>query len=240
MFNDVLMDVPSHRRRSSDLEMLSFVTFCSVRRAWSYAQRLQDLWVLYETDSMRRGYFVEFGAADGVLHSNSALLERNFEWTGVLAEPNPAQEPALRRNRTARVDMRCVWDTTGDVLELLLPDDPQLATIQALQVDDAHQAARRAATTSVPASTVTLCDLLDDSHAPSRIDYMSVDTEGSELRILSHFDFRSRDIALISIEHNNRADEAMLDELMQANGYERRFAEISAFDAWYRRRGFTP
>ena len=53
----------------------------------SRAQLKQDIFVLLETGFKRDGYFVEFGATNGVDLSNSWLLEKAFGWTGILAEP---------------------------------------------------------------------------------------------------------------------------------------------------------
>src|SRR5438067_8329481 len=39
----------------------------------SHAQVRQDLWVLHETRRKTRGYFVEFGATDGINVSNTYL-----------------------------------------------------------------------------------------------------------------------------------------------------------------------
>ena len=84
--------------------------------------------------------------------------------------------------------------------------------------------------------TVSLADLLQEHDAPMLIDYLSVDTEGSEYEILSAFPFGSRTIRLVYIEHNNQPIERELDRLMAAHGYERRFPELSGWDAWYRLR----
>jgi hypothetical protein len=65
---------------------------------------------------------------------------------------------------------------------------------------------------------------------------MSVDTEGSEYEILTAFPFGSRTIRLLSVEHNHRPIERDLDRLMATHGYERRFPELSDWDAWYRLR----
>ena len=40
-------------------------------------------------DSMRDGFFVEAGAADGQTLSNTLFLEMERNWTGLLVEPNP-------------------------------------------------------------------------------------------------------------------------------------------------------
>lgn len=104
-------------------EELRFLAFCGSMRHLAHGQILQDLWVLYELDLKSRGYFVEFGAYDGTSHSNSKLLEEQFAWTGLLVEPNPDMAAALRSGRSAIVDPRCVWDATGETVELLVTDD---------------------------------------------------------------------------------------------------------------------
>jgi len=46
----------------------------------------QDQWVLKTLRGKERGTFLEIGAYDGVLHSNTLCLERDFGWTGWLIE----------------------------------------------------------------------------------------------------------------------------------------------------------
>lgn len=47
------------------------------------AQHLQDLFVLSELDYKTDGFFVEFGATDGLSISNTWLLEKYFNWKGI-------------------------------------------------------------------------------------------------------------------------------------------------------------
>lgn len=51
------------------------------------SQLSQDLFVLSVLDFKKDGYFVEFGAYDGLSGSNSYALEM-IGWSGVLAEPS--------------------------------------------------------------------------------------------------------------------------------------------------------
>ena len=41
-------------------------------------------------DPQQAGYFVELGANDGLMQSNTWFLEKRFGWRGVLIEPQPA------------------------------------------------------------------------------------------------------------------------------------------------------
>lgn len=235
LFREVVSGVGISSGRGRN-DALDFLVFCQTNRAQANGQLLQDLWVLYETGTQKGGYFIEFGAVDGLAHSNTLLLERQFGWTGILAEPNQDMAPALHANRTAQIDMRCVWSVSGETVQLLVTDDPKFATVDDRASEDMHSSVRRESNRRLSVETVSLTDLLDRHNAPTVIDYLSVDTEGTELEILTGFDWARRDIRLVSVEHNHRPDEATLDLLMCSKGYERRFSNFSNFDAWYRKK----
>ncbi|MFO1183639.1 MAG: FkbM family methyltransferase [Bauldia sp.] len=213
----------------------SFLRFCLDNVGETHAQILQDLWVLFECGSARDGYFVEFGATDGKSLSNTYLLEKSFGWRGLLAEPNPLWHAALRQNRSAAISDLCVSATGGENVEFLVPAKPELSTLASSAPDERHPKFRKKAK-SIQVNTVTLIDLLRGFKAPTTIDYMSIDTEGSELSILGAFDFGRYDVKLFSVEHNHTNAEREIDLLMERNGYQRRFRNLSAWDAWYRKR----
>jgi len=198
------------------------------------AQVGQDLFVLIATSFKRDGFFVEFGAGDGVNLSNSFLLERSFGWKGILAEPAKGWHPALRQNRDCAVDTRCVWATTGQNLEFAEAAEPEYSTVRNMaELEDGHEALRAGATTYEVAS-VSLNDLLDEHSAPGCVDYLSIDTEGSEYEILRAFDFTSREIRVITVEHNyDRTRRSSIHELLTGHGYRRVLEDMSVWDDWY-------
>jgi Methyltransferase FkbM domain len=102
--------------------------------------------------------------------------------------------------------------------------------------NDSHAEARREHEV-IEVETVSLNDLLECHDAPRDIDYISIDTEGSELEILKQFDFSRWDVTLFSVEHNATGQMQELDQLMHQQGYERRYAGYSLIDAWYRKAG---
>jgi len=220
-------------QRIEPIREVRFLAYLFAERHRSRAQIMQDLWVCFELGNQRNGFFVEFGATDGRTNSNTAVLEAEYGWRGILAEPNPAWHPALGDNRSAAMDPRCVAAHSGETVDFLVVEDPELSTIAAYATQD-HFATLRSRAPKIAVQTVALNDLLADHDAPPVIDYISIDTEGSELDILTTFDFDRWRVRLFSIEHNNTERESQLDTLMAQHGYRRVFAEFSQWDAWYR------
>jgi FkbM family methyltransferase len=198
----------------------------------SNAQLFQDLLALFLFQEKEGGYFVEFGAANGELLSNTLLLEKQFGWTGILAEPARGYHQDLRRNRSSAIDFRCVYAETGVQLEFIEADEKELSSLKSFHANDHHHE-KRLHGTQYQVETVSLADLLQKHDAPTYIDFISIDTEGSELSILGSFDFSRFKFGLICIEHNYTALRADIYSLLRQNGYVRIFSEISGFDDWY-------
>ena len=216
-------------------ELFQFIGYCLTNAYQSQSQNYQDVWALWETrNNYTMKYFVEFGATDGKISSNSYLLEKNYGWSGILAEPNPFWHENLHKNRSCSIDERCVFSETGQTLEFLMADIADLSTIKGFGTDDEFKSEREKSK-SINVETVSLLDLLDAYNAPNVIDYMSVDTEGSEYGILNAFFMQSNgkyDVKALTVEHNYTMRDK-LHELMVANGYKRKFMEISRWDDFY-------
>jgi hypothetical protein len=65
------------------------------------------------------------------------------------------------------------------------------------------------------------------------MDYLSIDTEGSEYDILSSFNFDKYKFRVITSEHNFTQNREKIYTLLKKQGYERKFEDISEFDDWY-------
>jgi len=216
-----------------------FTNFCAINAASSQAQLFQDLLVIFLLQGKRDGFFVEFGATNGQDLSNTYALEAHFGWKGLLAEPAKCWHAALKANRRASIDTRCVWKQTGARLEFKETEIAEFSTLNDLVEKDSHKGARvKGATYSV--ETISLNDLLKQHGAPREIDYLSVDTEGSELAILQAFDFADYDIKIVTVEHNfvepNRQE---LLRLLSEKGFVRVFEPLSKFDDWYVKRALV-
>lgn len=213
-------------------EAAKFFEFSSNHLLRSHAQLLQDLFVLFELKNKRGGFFVDFGATDGVHINNTFMLERDFGWTGILAEPGRQWHERLRKNRNSRISTDCVWRKTGEILSFNDAEDGELSGIEELFASDGHEDKRKNGN-RYPVKTISLTDLLISFDAPRVVDYMSVDTEGSEYEILSAFDSNRYDIRIITVEHNYTPNRAKIHDLLERFGYHRKFQQLSQWDDWY-------
>ena len=200
-------------------------------RRLSPSQLGQDLWVLEKTNYKKNGFYVEFGATDGVLLSNTYLLEKQFGWTGICAEPNPIFFEKLKKNRNCTVAESCIAGETGKTVEFIFADE--YGGISQYASDDKHADKRMAFSSAgqkALLTTISLDDFLIKLSAPKEIDYLSMDTEGNEYEILSNFRIDEWDIKLITVEHNftNRREDIF--NFLTAHGYKR---IEQKFDDWY-------
>jgi FkbM family methyltransferase len=198
----------------------------------SKSQLRQDLFVLSELDFKTNGFFVEFGATNGVTLSNTHLLETRFGWTGILAEPARGWHDDLKRNRSAQLETKCVWRDSHSTLIFNEVQERELSTIDSFSSSDTHARQRNQGCT-YEVKTISLLDLLDNHKAPPRIDYLSIDTEGSEYEILSIFDFDKYQFQIITCEHNFETKREQIHSLLTGKGYIRKYETLSKFDDWY-------
>ena len=200
-------------------------------RELSTSQLGQDLWVLEKTNYKKKGFFVEFGATDGVLLSNTYLLEKEFNWTGLCAEPNPTFFEKLKHNRKCITDNACIYSTTGEKLSFVLANE--FGGLENEAISGKHKdkvQAYKSDQQSIIVETITLDDFLKAHNAPKKIDYISIDTEGSEYEILSSFPFSKWDVRLFTIEHNFEPQREKINKLLTDNGY--KLFECQ-WDDWY-------
>ena len=216
-------------------EELEFVGNCLSNANDTRAQCYQDVFVLYKTKYKKGGYFVEFGATDGKNISNTYLLEKRYGWKGILAEPNPFWHEELFKNRICNISKECVYSETGKEIEFIASDTPDISGIKEFGSKDEHTTNRnKGQIILVP--TISLVDLLDKYNAPSEIDYLSIDTEGSEYHILEAF-FKNPSkytIQNITAEHNYISqDRDNIFNLLSQYGYKRKFTDFSRWDDFY-------
>ena len=131
--------------------------------------------------SRRPRYYVDVAASTPACNSNSWALEQRG-WNGLCIEANPGDASKLRRHR------RC------HVAEAAIDSEPRNATFLLLggyggllgeEMDNTHTNLRGKEEETATMITRRLVDVLTEYRAPAIIDYLSLDVEGAESRVLS-------------------------------------------------------
>ena len=125
-----------------------------------------------------------------------------------------------------------MWEKSGVELEFNETKIGELSTLEMFSDSDIHSDARISGKRYL-VQTISLIDLLEKYDAPEFIDYLSVDTEGSEYEILKDFNFNKFTFGFISCEHNYTPSQERVNQLLISQGYTRVFEEFSLFDGWY-------
>lgn len=193
----------------------------------SYSQIGQDISVIKYYNNKKNGYYVDVGAYDGVQFSNTYLLEKNYNWKGICVEPSPVTFPKLKECRKNSICInKAAYSKTGEILDFSIDD--MLSGIT--DCVDRHMIAKNGQKTKV--ETIRLDELLKQCNAPNFIEYLSLDTEGSELEILKSIDFDNYKFGIIHVEHNNvEPRRSQMRELLISKGY--KYNRQNQFDDEY-------
>jgi len=204
----------------------------------------QDLFALFCLFDVQDGYFVEFGAFDGEMFSNSYLFE-NLGWRGLLIEPVRDAFLSCTKKRKAEVVHGAVDPEFSDapgVIEIIEAGLQSATTVQASSdrsqasvLEHIDEAKRSQAKTSGRSEFTRLLNLQERRRdRASRVDFMSIDVEGDEAAIVERFDFKKFGVKVVCVEHNWRlGDLARMDGAMRKAGFVKVLPEYSSRDAWF-------
>ncbi len=219
---------------SPERESHPVVSFVLENFSKSFSQLQQDLVALWVKEKIlgkeSQGYFVEIGATNGIHLSNTFMLEKFHGWSGLLCEPSINYYSELTRNRNVSTDNRCVFSTTGEILEFIDRDVGEHSSLRGFSRNgELDQGEKERARYQV--ESVTLSDLLSAHDAPNQIHFLSIDTEGSEYEILKNFDFKERLFVFICVELAFNSE--LIEGVLLSNGYLRILSEYSGWDGWF-------
>lgn len=190
-----------------------------------FSQYGQDIFVNeYFFKNKEGGVFIDIGASDGITLSNTYFFEKYLNWTGICFEPRPDKFAELCKNRTCHCVKGCIAEKpgtqqflflkgyTGDLSGLTESYTPQ--HVQRIK-DEMNAQGGSCELISVPC--YRLMEVVKEQGI-THVDYLSIDTEGSEYQILSSIDFGELIIEIIDVE-NNYGD-TRIAALLESRGYE--------------------
>lgn len=166
--------------------------------------------LLIDMMNIKNGTFIEVGAYDGLLFSNTKLMEECYGWTGVMIEPSEEQFVKLVANRPNSKCFQCALgafqedgtygegDFDGGLMSSLNGRSGRPIKVQVL--------------------IRSLQSILDECGL-NHVNFFSLDTEGYELNILRGIDFDKTTFDYMLIEiYTHQYDDIV--RFLDCKGYE--------------------
>ena len=163
----------------------------------------------------RNGFYVELGANDGALASNSYYFELKKGWTGVLIEPSPNLYLSCIKRRGAKNKVFCnacvPFGYQDQYVDMRYSDSMTISNNLNLDIGSKQEFIELGNKHLLPgeqtfefgAKAATLNSLLIESKAPTLIDFLALDVEGAELPVLQGIDFNRFKFKYILVECRN-------------------------------------
>jgi FkbM family methyltransferase len=199
------------------------------------AATARKYWGLHDLDhqiekylNFDSGYFVELGANDGKLASNTFYYEKSRNWRGILIEPAPNLFLLCRERRSAENHIVCAacvsFDYKDEFVKIIYSNSMSVSLNVETDIGDPAAHAELGRQFLRPNETVfafgaiarTLNSILQEGAAPARIDFLSLDVEGSEIEVLKGVDHEAFRFRYMLIECR---DIARLSEYLGALRY---------------------
>jgi FkbM family methyltransferase len=200
-----------------------------------YAQEKQELIIRHFFRDRRDGFYVDVGCYRPKRASTTYYLEEHLGWTGIAVD---AQEKYGRLWKEVRPNSKffayAVTDKSGETVTF-----HQSGAISSTEVENVERwekiRGREFKVEALELPTITIDDLLA-REGVEKIDFLSIDINGTEPTAMAGFDIQRYRPELVHIEAHTRNHEA-LEQYFEANGY-RRIDEYLEHDLtnWY----FTP
>jgi FkbM family methyltransferase len=196
----------------------------------SFSQVGEDLF-LNNTffNNKKNGTYIELGALDGVLYSNTKFFEDTLHWKGVLIEPHPEKFKLLEVNRPNNYLFNTLVSTHTQPLQYRYFKDAMAAvsgvenTLSESHLnvffdsDDSWKKTQPQGRIQLTPSPLTY--ILEKTPI-KRFDLLSLDVEGHEYEVLQSWDFsKPIDIILIEMLGTNLDKDTLCRNLLNEKGY---------------------
>lgn len=182
------------------------------------------LWNFFDKDN---GFFIDVGAHDGISLSNSYFFEQKG-WNGICVEANPEKGNQCKQNRKCIVEIcACVSNSDMKITDFFVHNsknsfiscvDPDIDAVEILTPRAKGCALESFKKIKVPCKSLN--NIIENNFSINpKIDFLSVDVEGTELDVLKGFDFDKYKPRLLIIESNRKSDKIKIDNFLFKKEY---------------------
>lgn len=190
-----------------------------------YSQYNQDEYIYkkFFKNKKNKGFFLEIGADDGIRFSNCKFFEETLKWDGIAIEAREQAYNKLIKNRKCN----CIHAVLSDIEENTTFLDikgyglglsgliDKYDKRHVMRINNEIKNINNEGHDIINVKTEKLNNILDKYNV-TNIDFLSIDTEGSEIDILKTLDFNKYNINVITIEDNYN-DSKLMDFFIKNN-----------------------
>lgn len=172
-------------------------------------------------NNKKNGFFIDVGANDGVSINSTYFLEKHLEWSGICLEPLERRYLELVKNRPRSICLnKALYNKNGVISFRDVSGYPEmLSGIEECYSDNHKQRIAHESNFDNNKVITVECinfDKLIEDYNIKKINYLKIDTEGSEFEILKSLNFEKVDIEVIDVENNYNVDYA---SFLKSKGY---------------------
>ena len=184
-----------------------------------YSQCNEELFIFEYFKDKNNGVVVDIGAADGVTNSNSRHLIE-IGWSGLLVEPNKKNFNKLKNLYIESTNIKLENVGCSDLSQ-------ENVTFHIDKNDEYEQLSTFSSEQTLKCISIYNCEFVTDNvdliktsellskHNILHIDYLSIDTESFDYKVILGIDFDVCNVDLISVEHTHPE----MEEKLSRYGY---------------------
>lgn len=171
-----------------------------------YYSQCQEDFFLNENifKNKQNGVYIELGALDGILYSNTKFFEDSLNWKGILIEPHPEKFKLLQQNRPNNFLFNNLISCHEEPLTFRYFEDIHAAvsgienTLPQFLIENFFERNPYLPQNKIVIKPISLAEIVKGTNL-THIDLLSLDVEGHEYEVLKSWDF-SIPIDVILIE----------------------------------------
>ena len=162
------------------------------------------------------GFYVDVGAHNGITYSNTAHFDLNLGWSGICIEPLEKVFKELVKSRNAIFYNTALSEKEEEIEFYEIDGHAEMLSGIKDNYDKKHikrikkEIRKFGGNLQIKKIKTEKLQNLLDINKITKIDYLSIDTEGAELSVLQGINFEKTNIQVISCENNFSDDSVKL------------------------------
>ena len=181
----------------------------------------------------KTGIYLELGAMDGLKYSNTLLFSQ-IGWTGILIEANPIMAMKLCENRPNDRSFNYAITPTTGTTEFSVANHEACGAVNQI-INDEMRKKRHLTCEKIEVACCPLRNIVDSKSYP-KIDFWSLDVEGSELECLESFDWTIQvDVIMVEMLSLYEDKNKHCRELLESKGYIKDDKDLFLSEFWIKK-----